>query len=159
MQLFSHLRFPTKQQNAIWLKRRQHVPPSDIAEGLGVSRPFISKAQRIAEARIAQLISYAAAINRIRITRLDSRSGFAIGFCPSTEDLAYVVYSPTLGVHTWFAHQGNCASCESAESCHRMLEQLSKGWKIPIDESLPPTKGTLTLFHRLQEELGWSTTG
>ncbi|MFW9800912.1 MAG: hypothetical protein ACFFD9_10780, partial [Candidatus Thorarchaeota archaeon] len=73
--------YPTKQQAFIWLKRRQNVRPYKIADELNVSRPFVSKAQRIAEARINKLLHHAASINRIKIRHIDTRYGIAVGFC------------------------------------------------------------------------------
>ncbi|MCK5239510.1 MAG: sigma-70 family RNA polymerase sigma factor, partial [Candidatus Thorarchaeota archaeon] len=58
-------RFPTKQQELIWLKRRQEIPPSQIARELKVSPPLVSKAQRIAKSRVEQVLLHTASTNRI----------------------------------------------------------------------------------------------
>jgi len=156
--MFSYLRFPTTQQSLIWLERRQHILPSVTAKELGVSRPFVAKAQRIAESRIDKLISHAAAINRIRVQKSSPRFGFALGYCPGTESTAYIVYSPSLGVQTWFAHRGDCAICESQASCYQTVQQLSRDWRIPFGRGLSPTDAARVLFSRVQEELGWTST-
>jgi len=60
MRVFSvklvQFRFPSKQQELIWQKRPQEVPPSMIARDLGVSRALVSKAQRIPEERVERTL-------------------------------------------------------------------------------------------------------
>lgn len=153
--MFVNLRFPTKQQNLIWLKRRQKVRPSVLAEELNVSRPFISKAQRIAETRIRKLLRHAAEVNRIKLHNLSPRFGFAIGYSPGLRSTTYIVYSPKLGIQTWYAHRGNCTNCDSKTSCEETLWQLSLDWQIPLQEGLSPSDNAHYLFTRIQEDLGW----
>ena len=53
--MFKTLRYPTKQQGIIWLRRRQKDRPTDIANDLRVSRPFVTMEQKRAEGRIKKL--------------------------------------------------------------------------------------------------------
>jgi hypothetical protein len=153
--LFTSFRYPTKKQNLIWLKRRQKTPPSIIAKELGVSRPFVSQAQRIAEQRIKKLLLNAAQVNRVKIHDMSSEYGFAQGFCPATNARTYITYSPDYRVHIWFDHEGDCSSCEEESECARILQGLAKEWNIGLPINLPPTKIARTLFDKIIERLGW----
>jgi hypothetical protein len=153
--VFQSLRHPTKQQDYIWLKRRQRLRPSILAEELEVSRPFISKAQRQAEARIKQLLQYTAAVNRILIRRSSSRQGFAIGYHPATKRRAYIFYSPKLGIQTWYEHEGQCNGCEARDNCINTINQLAQEWQIALKNGRTPSENALYLLTKIKEELGW----
>ncbi|MHA3963971.1 MAG: hypothetical protein AM325_010560, partial [Candidatus Thorarchaeota archaeon SMTZ1-45] len=75
--MFRYLRYPTKQQGLIWLRRRQKEKPSEIAKDLKVSRPFVTMAQKTAEERILKLLQHTASVNRVKIERLSTRYGIA----------------------------------------------------------------------------------
>lgn len=153
------LRHPTEQQGLIWLKRRQRVKPSQLALELKVSRPFISKAQRIAETRINQLLRYSAAVNRLLIKHISPKHGFALCYSPSLQDTVYLLFSPTIGVQAWYPHKGSCSNCESKSNCTQILKRLAQEWQISYDESKPPTDNAKQLFDKIQEELEWPIKG
>jgi hypothetical protein len=154
--MFTSLRYPTSRQGRIWLKRRQNEPPSKIAEEFQVSRPFVSKAQRIAEERIGQLLEHAASINRIQIQHLSTRYGIALGYCPAYQSTTYILYSPNIGVQIWFFHKGECGTCDHQPQCEDTLHQLAKEWEIPIPKNQAPTDLALTLFGEIKRRLKWS---
>ncbi len=156
--MFPNLRYPTKQQNHIWLKRRQKIRPSKLAEKFGVSRPFISKAQRQAETRIKQLIQYSAAVNRIHIQHSSPRHGFAVGYNPSTKSQAYIFYSLKLGIQTWFEHNGACNNCEAQDNCIDTINQLAKEWQVLLQPNHTPSENALHLLTQIREQLGWKIT-
>jgi len=147
--------YPTKQQAYIWLKRKQNVRPSKLANELNVSRPFVSKAQRIAEARINKLLRNAASINRIEIRHIDTRYGIAVGFCPAYNMETYILYSPKIGVQTWFDHQGDCGTCDHLNQCVDTLQQLAEEWEITIPDDRPPTDLSRYLFDNIMRRLKW----
>ena len=153
--LFQSLRFPTQQQDFIWLKRRQKIRPSILAEELNVSRPFITKAQRVAEARILDLLHHTAQVNRIKLRHTSTQFGIAVGYCPSVQSKAYIFYSPKLGVQTWYVHKGNCTDCESKATCTQTLDQLSSEWMISLPQNQSPSDKALHLFRKIEERLGW----
>ncbi|MGY5881291.1 MAG: hypothetical protein RTV31_13645 [Candidatus Thorarchaeota archaeon] len=153
--MFRSLRFPTKQQNIIWLKRRQKINPSTIAEKLQVSRPYISKAQRVAEQRIERLLRNTANVMRIEVSNLSGKYGFAIGYSPMHKSKTYITYSPSYGVHTWFDHVGPCDECEKNDECHRILQMLAEEWQVLIPMSVPPTEAASYLFDNVMERLDW----
>ena len=153
--MFHSLRYPTQQQDYIWLKRRQRIRPSTLAEELEVSRPFISKAQRQAEARIKQLLQYTAAVNRIHIRQSSPKNGFAVGYHPATQRPAYIFYSPKLGIQTWYEHNGQCNGCEARDNCINTINQLAQEWQIPLQSGKNPSENALHLLTRIKEELGW----
>ena len=156
--MFSSLRYPTKQQSLIWLKRRQGVIPSAIAKEMRVSRPFISKAQGIAEARIEKLLRNAAYVNRINIEQISGKYGFAVGYCSAYDSRTYVTYSPTIGVQMWFSHKGECQSCAQSKECETILKELGKDWKIKIPPAAEPTDIAVFLFDNIMRRLGWTGT-
>jgi hypothetical protein len=148
-------KFPTKQQEFIWQRRRQEIPPSVIAQELDVSRALVSKAQRIAEKRVEKILSYAASTNRIEIRHISPRYGFAVGNSPVNKSKTYIVYSPTLGTQVWFSHEGNCENCSERSVCEKILRTLAAEWGDPIPEDLPPTDAVESLFIALMRRLKW----
>lgn len=156
--MFLNLRYPTQQQDFIWLKRRQQIRPSLLAEELGVSRPFISKAQRQAEMRIKQLLQYTAAVNRIHLQHTSPQHGFAVGYNPSTKSQAYIFYSTKLGIQTWYEHDGGCNSCEARNDCIDTINQLTKEWQVTLRPGLTPSENALHLLTEIKEQLGWKST-
>lgn len=153
--MFSHFRYPTKQQSTIWLKRRSNVPPSVIAKELKVSRPFVSQAQKIAEGRIKKLILAAAQMNRITIDNISTEFGFARGFNPATTAKTYITFSPEFRVQVWFDHEGDCNKCELHSECDRILRGLAIEWGFSIPKEMNPTEVAKTLFDRIMGRLGW----
>lgn len=151
--MFTNFRYPTAQQGWIWLKRRQRVRPSEIAEELQVSRPFVSKTQQRAEAKIKKLLEHAAAINRIEVQCLNPRFGIVVGYCAATQTVTYITYSPQLGVQTWFTHQGDCGTCAQRVECEVMLQQLAAEWKIVLPDKQRPTELALHLFKTIEKQL------
>jgi hypothetical protein len=153
--IFNSLRYPTQIQGSIWLQRRQRVKPSKIAKMLKVSRPFVSKAQRIAKDRIEKLLLHTARANRVQVQNLSSEYGFAVGYCSAYNTETYIFYSPTLGIQTWFNHSGNCGSCGVHKECIEALHQLAKEWEIPVDATLQPTDLANHLFKTIKRRLQW----
>ncbi len=153
---FTSLRYPTALQGQIWLQRRQNIPPSKIATELEVSRPFVSKAQRIAESRIGTLLKHAASINRVDLRHISTSYGFAIGFCAAYASDAYILYSPSIGVQIWFDHEGECGTCSQLAECKQTLIQLAEEWEISIDESQTPNDMAQNLFDTIKRRLEWT---
>lgn len=153
--LLRNIRYPTAQQNRVWLRRRSKIAPSEIANEMKVSRPYVSQAQRIAKTRIGSLLSHAASIAGIHLEHISASHGIAIGHCPALESTVYVTYSPKIGVHAWYNHAGNCSDCSRSDTCERILDSLSKEWGIEVPDDLPPTQKGKQLFDEILEELGW----
>ncbi len=153
--MFSNFRYPTKQQNIIWLKRRNRIAPSVIAKELDVSRPFVSQAQKIAEQRIENLLLAAAQMNRITINHISPEFGFALGYNPANESNTYITYSPEFRVQVWFDHEGDCHSCELNSECDRILRGLAVEWGFSIPTKMVPTQVAKTLFDKIMRQLGW----
>lgn len=150
-----HFKFPSKQQELIWQKRRNRTPPSLIAQELDVSRALVSKAQRIAEERIERILRHIASTNRIRIQRVSSRYGFASGYCYANKSDVYIVYSPTLGTQLWFNHRGNCSNCCEQSVCEKTIRTLAREWKLPLPQGLPVTEAAEELFIAIMRRLKW----
>ncbi len=148
-------KFPTKQQELIWVKRRQEVPPSIIARELKVSHPLVSKAQRIAEKRIDQILRHTASTNRISIRHISPRYGFAVGYCSANKSDTYIVYSPSLGTQLWFNHRGECENCCEKDVCEKTLRMLADEWNIPLSEKLPATEAGEEIFNAIMRRLKW----
>lgn len=153
--MFIGLRYPTKQQSAIWLRRRQKDQPSNIAEDMTVSRPYVSQAQRIAEERIGSLLKHTAKVNRIVLDNLSSEYGFAVGYCHAHDSQTYITYSHKMGVQVWFSHKGDCDSCDLNENCNEVLRNLAEEWEITLAKDLAPTQLGETLFNLIMRKLEW----
>ena len=149
------IRYPTKQQSTIWLRRRQNNLPSDIAKELAVSRPYVSQAQRIAEERIESLLRHTAQVNRIVLQNTSPEYGFAVGYCHAHDSLTYITYSHKIGVQVWFSHKGDCNSCDMNENCSEVLRNLAEEWEIPLPRNLAPTQLGEKLFNLIMRQLQW----
>ena len=149
------IRYPTKQQSTIWLRRRQNNLPSDIAKELAVSRPYVSQAQRIAEERIESLLRHTAKVNRIVLQNMSPEYGFAVGYCHAHDSLTYITYSHKMGVQVWFSHKGDCDSCDMRENCDEVLRNLAEEWEIPLPKDLAPTQLGENLFNLIMRQLQW----
>ena len=153
--MFTSLRYPSAKQNWIWSQRRRNVKPSNLAKKLNVSRPFISKEQRIAEKRIKKLIEHAASINRITIHNISPRYGIAVGYYPASQTDTYILYSPTIGLQTWFAHRGECTGCSDYPTCEATLTTLAQEWDVERPAGLAPTDLAILLFQTIMRRLKW----
>ena len=153
--VFIDLRYPTRQQSTIWLRRRQNIQPSAIAKEMTVSRPYVSQAQRIAEERIEKLLRFTAKVNRIELREISRQYGFAVGYCPANKTLTYITYSHQKGVQTWFTHVGDCASCDMNQDCEDVIRNLAHEWEISLPEDLPPTELGDKLFDTIMRRLKW----
>ncbi|MFX1565210.1 MAG: hypothetical protein ACFFCH_04400 [Promethearchaeota archaeon] len=120
-----------------------------------MSRPFISKAQRQAQTRIKNLINYIASVNRIILKRSSPRHGFAMGYHPNTKSQAFIFYSPTLGIQTWYEHNGMCHCCEARNTCIDTINQLASEWQILLLAEKTPSENALHLLTQIQRRLGW----
>ncbi|MFW9802729.1 MAG: hypothetical protein ACFFFC_08770 [Candidatus Thorarchaeota archaeon] len=153
--MYLTLRYPTPRQCLIWLKRRQKVLPSQIARELKVSRPFVSKAQRIAEERIGTLLKHAASVNRVKIRHLSPKYGFAVGYCSAHRMDTFILFSPKMGVQTWFDHEEDCGSCAEVIDCKRTLTQLAEEWEISLKGMETPTDMAAHMFEVIMRRLKW----
>ncbi len=153
--MHTYFRYPTKQQGRIWLKRRQDISPSDIAKQMKVSRPYVSKAQRVAEQRISKLLKNAATINRISIEHSSSKFGFAVGYCPGYQSTSYITYSPQFGVQVWFDHEGDCGSCPEKSICEKTIRGLAREWKLEFPSDVNISQAASMLFKAIMRKMGW----
>ncbi|UCB52728.1 MAG: hypothetical protein JSV10_01145 [Candidatus Zixiibacteriota bacterium] len=153
--MFSYLRYPTKQQGIIWLRRRQKEKPSEIAKDLKVSRPFVTMSQKIAEDRIDKLLHHTATVNRIKIEHLSTRYGIAEGYCHANDSQTYITYSPKSGVLNWYEHIGDCGTCDIENQCKEVLHTLAEEWEIPAPPNMSPTELSEYLFNIIRRRLKW----
>ena len=156
--VFRNLRYPTKQQSIIWLRRRQNERPSEIAKDLKVSRPYVSMEQKKAEKRIKKLIEHSASANRVKIDRLSARYGIAEGYSHAYDSPTYIIFSSKIGVQNWYVHQGNCGTCDLEDQCTETLRTLAEEWEIGIPPGMPPTELGVYLFETIRRRLKWDKT-
>ncbi|MFX1560890.1 MAG: hypothetical protein ACFFBL_09920 [Promethearchaeota archaeon] len=153
--MFNTLRYPTKQQNLIWLRRRRKDRPSEIAKDLRMSRPYVSIEQKKAEDRIRNLIEHAASVNRVKIERMSAQYGIAEGYCHANNSRTYITYSPKIGVLNWYEHIGDCGTCDIKDQCSETLHTLAEEWEIHSPPDIPPTKLSEHLFNTIRRRLKW----
>ncbi|MFX1606528.1 MAG: hypothetical protein ACFFDD_11555 [Promethearchaeota archaeon] len=154
--MFRYLRYPTKQQGLIWLRRRQREKPSEIAKDLRVSRPFVTMAQKTAEERILKLLQHTASVNRVKIERLSTRYGVAKGYCAAYDTDTYIFYSPKIGLQLWYEHKRDCGTCEMEDQCLKTLRTLAEEWEIPLPDDRPPTELGVYLVDIIGRRLKWN---
>jgi hypothetical protein len=130
--------------------------PSIIAKELNVSRPFVSKAQRIAEERIGKLLKHAASVNRIKLNHMSTHYGFGVGYCATHQMDTFILYSPTIGVQIWFDHDGECGSCAEEPECMQTLTQIAQEWEVPLKRKQTPTEMAGHIFGTIMRRLGWA---
>jgi hypothetical protein len=153
--MFKTLRYPTKQQSLIWLRRRQNDRPSEIAKDLKVSRPYVTMEQKRAEERITKLLQHAASVNRVTIHRLSAEYGIAEGYCYAYNSKTYITYSPKIGIQNWYDHKGECGTCEMEKQCRETLNTLAEEWELPVPPDMPPTELGVLLFDAIRRRLKW----
>lgn len=151
----SVLKYPSEQEGMIWLKRRQGVAPSTIADELDVSRAYVSKALRKAEKKIELLIDHAAKINRIKLHHMSSEHGLGVGYCAAYKSETIIAYSPRIGIQVWFDHRGDCDSCADYNECASLISSLSKEWDVPIARNAGPIDVVNDLFDTIMKRLEW----
>ena len=156
VEMFTSLRYPTKQQGIVWLRRRRNEPSSEIAKSMKVSRPYITKAQRIAEERITTLIRHTASVSRINLRRMSPTYGIGVGHCPSYNSDAYITFSPNFGLNVWYDHMGDCESCEEKSNCEQVLRNLAEEWEVEVPNGVQPTLLAKTLFDTILRNLKWN---
>lgn len=149
------LRYPSEKQAVIWLKRRQGIAPSIIAERLNVSRAYVSKSLKQAENRIRLLLEHEANVNRIRLHHISQRHGLAMGYCAAHKTETTITYSPTLGIQVWYDHEGDCDSCSEFSECTKLLDIIAKEWKIPLSMNAEPNRVAQDLFSKIKRQLEW----
>ncbi|MFW9836933.1 MAG: hypothetical protein ACFFE7_05395 [Candidatus Thorarchaeota archaeon] len=154
--MFRYLRYPTKQQGHIWLRRRQRERPSDIAKDLKVSRPFVTMAQKTAEDRIYRLLQHTASVNRVKIERISTRFGIAKGYCAAYDTDTYIFYSPKIGLQIWYEHERACGTCDMQDQCLKTLRTLAEEWEIPLPDDKPPTELGVYLVEIIERRLKWN---
>jgi len=150
------LGYPTKKQSRIWNLRWHNISVTEIAKQLKISKPMVSKAYKIAQNRIENLIIHTASTFRVNIQNISPEFGFAVGHCSATESRTFITYTPSLGVQTWFSHDGDCERCDSLSMCNEYLTRLAEDWGETLDESLPPTRRGLDLFRKMMRRLNWN---
>jgi hypothetical protein len=153
--MYLTLRYPTPKQSKIWLRRRQKALPSIIAKEFNVSRPFVSKAQRIAEERIGKLLKHAASVNRVKLDHMSTHYGFGVGYCATHQMDTFVLYSPKIGVQIWFDHDGECGSCAEERECKQTLEQIALEWEVSLKKKQTPTEMAAHIFGTIMRRLDW----
>jgi len=153
--MFNTIRYPTKRQGIIWLRRRQNERPTEIAKDLNVSRPFVSMEQKRAEERIKKLIEHSASVNRVKIRRISAQYGIAEGYCHANSSQAYITYSPKIGVLNWYDHIGDCGTCDIKDQCKEALHTLAEEWEIHAPPDMPPTELSKYLFNIIRRRLKW----
>jgi hypothetical protein len=154
--MFTTLRYPTKRQSLIWLRRRQKDRPSEIAKDLKVSRPFVTAEQKRAEARIKKLIEHAASVNRVTIERFSAQYGIAEGYCHANDSKTYITYSPKIGILNWYIHKGDCGTCDIEKQCKEALHTLADEWEIHAPPDMPPTELGEYVFNIIRRRLKWT---
>ena len=149
------LRYPSEKQAKIWLKRRQGIAPSVIAQKMKVSRAYVSKSLKQAENRIQSLMEHTAQTGRITLHHMSPRYGLAMGYCAAYKSETTISYSPTLGVQVWYDHHGDCDSCSDFRDCIQLLGTLAKEWKIPLSRNAAPNRVANDLFSKIARKLDW----
>ena len=109
----------------------------------------------MAEDRIENLLKHVASVNHVKVKHLSGKFGIAVGYCPTHRTDTYIVYSPAIGVHSWYPHTGNCDDCSERSNCEKELRQLAIEWKVSIREGMPPTELGKHLFDTVMRRLGW----
>jgi hypothetical protein len=153
---FVDFKFLTRRQESIWQKSRQEIAPSAIARELEVSRPLVSKTQRIAEGKVERILLHCASTNRIKIRHISPRHGFAVGYCALNKSDTYIVYSPAIGTQVWFKHEGSCNGCSEQSICEKIVRTIAHEWNLPVTKGMPPTEAAEELFIAIMRYLEWS---
>ena len=81
--------------------------------------------------------------------------GFAVGYCSANQMDTFILYSPKIGIQTWFDHDGECGSCAELSECTQTLTQLASEWKIPLKGKETPSEMAAHMFGTIKGRLKW----
>ncbi|MHA2362348.1 MAG: hypothetical protein ACXAC7_00200 [Candidatus Hodarchaeales archaeon] len=148
--------FPSETQALYWKLRRSNASISYIAKSFNKSLPYVSKTLRITNKKIKTIIEDTARVNLVKIERISSEIGFAIGFSPALIRKAYITFSPSTGSHIWYEHTGDCFTCPGQSNCQSLLtkEAADRNIAFPAD-LVRETEKADYLFNFLMEYLKW----
>jgi hypothetical protein len=86
---------------------------------------------------------------------MSPKYGFAVGYCHPHQMDTYVLYSPKMGVQTWFDHEGECGSCAELSDCTETLTQLADEWEISLKGKKTPSDIAAHMFDTIMRRLKW----
>lgn len=146
------------RQKMIWSLRRKGLQPIEIAEKLNTSRQFVHQTLNAADAKVSNLLTETAGMNRIEIQQVDVKNGFLAGYHHGLETRVVISYSGRNGLRVWYWYKNPdaCEDCELVHQCRSYLLDEAEEHGIPLtsdEKGLQPAKLACLVFNRLIPEL------
>lgn len=148
------VKYPSDKQVEIWNLRLKRLTGREIAKQKKVTPGFVSKTLKEANTRIKALLENAARMNKITLSHISAKLGFAQGYSHTFKIRVHITYSQANGVQVWYDHKGECASCDELGTCREMLIQEFKARDLKLPhEAVRPTDLCDTLFNEIRKML------
>jgi len=146
------------RQKMIWSLRRRGFQPVEIARKLDTSRQFVHQTLNAADAKVSNLLTETAGMNRIEIQHVDVKNGILTGYHRGLETQVVISYSGKNGLRVWYWYENPdaCEDCEQTHQCKNYLLDEAEEYGIPLirdEKKLQPAKLARIVFSRLIPEL------
>ncbi len=146
------------RQKTIWSLRRRGFQPVEIAKKLNTSRQFVHQTLNAADAKVSNLLTEMAGMNRIEIQHVDVRNGILLGYHRGLKTQAVICYSGKNGLRVWYWYENPdaCEECTLIHQCKTYLLDEAEEYGIPLtpdEKKRQPAKLARILFSRLIPEL------
>jgi hypothetical protein len=145
----------TPKQLVIWERNRNGFAEATIARELNVTRQTVHEALGIAHLKVLESLEETAAMNKIKVQKVDPRRGYLLGYSPHFKTKALITLSAHKGIQVWYRDEGDCANCERLQTCREALiqEAIERNLPLPEDEStMVPSEFAEELFARITGE-------
>jgi hypothetical protein len=138
------------KQFGFWKMRRNGSSNITIANFLGISRQAVSRALLVMDEKIESTLREMAQANQIAIEKINAERGVLIGRSIPFQTAAIIFVSEKHGIQVWYAHEGDCGSCQRYIECIELLWDYAAELGIRIEKTADPTKMAEELFKKVK---------
>jgi hypothetical protein len=122
---------------------------------MDVTRQTVNKTFNAIDSRVSRALLEAAQVNRVEVSRVDTKKGFLLGHSPRLGMDVLVTFSERNGIQIWYRGEGGCSECSWRNSCKRKLVMEAEDRGIPLpekSEDMEPSTLAELLFNKIMEE-------
>jgi hypothetical protein len=145
----------TPKQLMIWERQRNGLAEASIARELNVTRQTVHEALGIAQKKVLESLEETAAMNKIKVQKVNPRRGYLVGYSPHFKTKALITLSAHKGIQVWYRDEGDCQTCEHLQTCREALIEEAKERNLPLSQdinTMMPSKFADELFARITGE-------
>ena len=145
----------TPKQLMMWEQKRKGLAEATIARELNVTRQTVHEALGIAQKKVLESLEETAAMNKIKVQKVNPRRGYLVGYSPHFKTKALITLSVHKGIQVWYRDEGDCQTCEHLQTCREALIEEAKERNLPLPENestMVPSEFAEELFARITGE-------